>query len=111
MRLIDADALMEHFAGLQKVKPDKNGREYSCNFRSSGGEQAAEWYTIEDAVEIAPTIDAVPVVRCSECKHFVKNTWECLRLCDRFGDEYADARVYPDWFCADGERKDGERDV
>ena len=51
------------------------------------------------------------LVRCGECKHFVENTWECSRLCDRFGDEYSDARVYPDWFCADGERKDGERDV
>ena len=47
------------------------------------------------------------LVRCRECKHFVENTWECSRLCDRFGDEYSDARVYPDWFCADGERKDG----
>ena len=54
------------------------------------------------------SVDAVPVVRCGECKHFVENTWECSRLCDRFGDEYSDARVYPDWFCADGERKDGE---
>ena len=49
------------------------------------------------------------LVRCRECKHFVENTWECSRLCDRFGDEYSDARVYPDWFCADGEQKDGER--
>ena len=47
------------------------------------------------------------LVRCRECKYFVENTWECSRLCDRFGDEYSDARVYPDWFCADGERKDG----
>ena len=47
------------------------------------------------------------LVRCRECKHFVENTWECSRLCDRFGDEYSDARVYPDWFCADGERKEG----
>ena len=48
------------------------------------------------------------LVRCRECKHFVENTWECSRLCDRFGDEYPDARVYPDWFCADGERNDNE---
>ena len=61
-RLIDADALMERFAEMQRVEPDERGRGYSCNFRSSGGEQAAEWYTIEDAVENAPTIDAVPVV-------------------------------------------------
>lgn len=62
MRLIDADALMERFAEMQQVKPDESGREYACNFRSMGGEPSAEWYTIEDAVENAPTIDAVPVI-------------------------------------------------
>lgn len=52
-----------------------------------------------------PTVDAVPVVRCGKCKYFVKNTWECVRLADRFGDEYSDARVYPEYYCADGERR------
>ena len=49
------------------------------------------------------------LVRCGECKYFIENTWECVRLSDRFGDEYSDARVYPEYYCADGERKDGER--
>ena len=46
----------------------------------------------------APTIDAVPVVRCKECKH---------REDDKiFGQMWCRGReVNPEWFCADGERK------
>ena len=64
-----------------------------------------------DIIRKQPTVDAAPVVRCRECKYFVKNTWECVRLSDRFGDEYSDARVYPEYYCADGERRTGMRYV
>lgn len=97
-RYIDADALIERFAEMQRVKPDKDGREYACNFRNMGGEPSVEWFAVEDAVENAPTVDAVPVVRCRECKHQM--------TCG-----FVSARPYKlraDWFCADGERKDGE---
>ena len=40
----------------------------------------------------APTVDAVPVVRCKDCKYFK------TRLCENEDN-------YDDWFCADGERK------
>lgn len=59
----------------------------------------------ENIIAEQPTVDAVPVVRCGECKYFIENTWECVRLSDRFGDEYSDARVYPEYYCADGERR------
>ena len=42
----------------------------------------------------APTIDAVPVVRCKDCKYFK------TQLCQNEDS-------HDDWFCADGERKDG----
>lgn len=64
---------------------------------------------VREKIRALPTVDAVPVVRCGECKYFIENTWECVLLSDRFGDEYSDARVYPEYYCADGERKDGER--
>ena len=54
-RLIDADALMERFVEMQKVG-GTDGTEYACNFLSAGQEPSAEWYTIEDAVDNAPTI-------------------------------------------------------
>ena len=41
----------------------------------------------------APTVDAVEIVRCKDCKYFK------TRLCENEDN-------YDDWFCADGERKD-----
>ena len=46
-------------------------------------------------IDKAPTVDAVPVVRCKDCKYFK------TRLCENEDN-------YDDWFCADGERKDGD---
>ena len=55
----------------------------------------------------APTIDAVPVVRCKDCKHlftdFVMDGKEYKRC------EMQMAGFHDDWFCADGERKDNEQ--
>ena len=90
MRPIDADALMEKM----KHRWERFGRESDCIC----------------LIEDAQTIDAVPVVRCGECKHFIEPSWECRKLIDRDAYGEADARVYPDYFCADGERKDGEHE-
>ena len=43
----------------------------------------------------APTVDAVPVVRCKDCKYFK------TRVCENEDN-------YDDWFCADGERKEND---
>lgn len=63
-----------------------------------------------------PTVDAVPVVRCKDCKHF-KNYGKTSLLIDgknikagwchrraRYDEEY---RMPPDGFCSYGERKEG----
>ena len=93
MRYIDANALMD---ALNVFKDRKNGNEHFM-------------YGIETAKEllgIQPTVDAVPVVRCKECRWFkadewVENAGYCISL---------NARIHPqitveDWFCADGERR------
>ena len=57
MRLIDADALKERL------------KEYCID----GDEQAMQWYDImgiDEAIDNAPTIDAVEVVRCKDCASF-----------------------------------------
>ena len=54
MRLIDADALQEHFTDMQ------NYEECACNFES-GNAACTEWYCVEQALENAPTIDVIPV--------------------------------------------------
>ena len=76
-------------------------------------------YGYVDAKQIAdaPTVDAVPVVRCRECKHFwhygktslfingknIKAGWCQRRI--RYDEEY---RMTADDFCSYGERKDGD---
>lgn len=63
-RLIDANALLEHFNALQNLLG-----EYCECFKNASGELSTEWHCVESIVENAPTIDAVQVVRCRECKH------------------------------------------
>lgn len=68
-----------------------------------------EWVQtlIRTWLESAPTIDAVPVVRCRECKYRGGNCGDIDndRWCYQI-QRYVDW----DWFCADGERNDGEHE-
>lgn len=56
-----------------------------------------------------PTIDAVPVVRCRECKHYrefhTKKHRQIMRLCYRMGKHDMEYPVKPDDFCSYGQRK------
>ena len=77
-----------------------------------------EHYTEEDVImmiKTAPTVDAVPVVRCRECKHHRdKNEQERQYLVEDIlictspdaTDDCWNA-VWPDHFCSYGERKEG----
>ena len=78
-RLIDADAFLKDIltAGIGKTII-----EYS---ESSIG------YMIRNR----PTIDAVPVVRCKDCKHRFEDSW-----CEYVDDD-------DNFYCARGERKEG----
>ena len=86
MRLGDLDALFEEF-------------------------ERAAWYNNMDRDEIAeeillqmPTIDAVPVVRCKDCKHW--DTSSDLPGCvNEFNGLVCS---HPDDFCSYGEGKDGD---
>lgn len=52
---------------------------------------------------LKPNVDAAPVVRCRDCKHY--NTNGCadgFGWCERNGDGHGST---DDWFCADGERR------
>ena len=88
MRLIDADALME--------------KEYS---RPREGEVL---YRIPPShVDAAPTIDAVPVVRCRECAHYkICDEWESgnRMLCEIHHHSYLD-HDGDNHFCSWGQRK------
>ena len=47
-----------------------------------------------DDIEAAPTVDAVPVVRCRDCRKF--KTYDCRMVASGYDD-----------FCSYGERKEG----
>lgn len=55
-----------------------------------------------EALQLVPAADVVEVVRCRECKHYNAG-FECL--IEGYGIERP-----ADYFCADGERKDGGQD-
>lgn len=94
MRLIDADALKIELALLH----------------------GADYKTIHH-LNHAPTVDAVPVVRCKDCKHRPTLTdrecdagfqyefpdERCPCQCD---DSWYNWRPDDDWYCANGERRE-----
>lgn len=59
---------------------------------------------VED-VDKAPTVDAVEVVRCKDCKYFVQgepyDPCECMKWMVKFGVAY----TTPDGYCHKAERK------
>ena len=104
MRLIDADALMETL----KILRDGNKAEDESIETSliAIGIQEAYCSAIE-AVQDAPTIDAVPVVRCEDCQYWQPPTYQEQEDGSTVGHctaalngQQTDAY----WFCADGTR-------
>ena len=89
MRLIDADALREKWLCLQ-------GHDFS---------PSSFVYSIDNA----PTIDAVQVVRCGECRRAipfsVAGNRDAFCHCDLF-----DATMTRKDYCSYGERKEKEND-
>ena len=90
MRLIDADALQNILLPITTALEHEYG--------SLGGAVSGCMKHIDNA----PTIDAVPVVRCKDCRHMEKSQYG--RYCQIWGmyNGYGD-----DGFCCYGERKEG----
>ena len=65
-----------------------------------------EHYTAEDVImmiKTAPTVEAVPVVRCRECKWWQED--DDVGYCDN--PDGLDNYAKPEDFCSYGERKEG----
>ena len=84
-RLIDADALMDVI------------RQHEYRLATKQGSIDYGMFTlgIQQAVDEQPTIDAVEVVRCRDCKHRYSDSW-----CEYVDDD-------DNFYCARGERKGG----
>ena len=82
-RLIDANSILDDFL-KRYTGMEKDGKLVfaACEIKQD----------FADMISNAPTIDAVPVVRCKDCKYFK------TLLCQNEDN-------HDDWFCADGERK------
>ena len=91
MRLIDADELEKEFC---------HGCQYEHNKYVN---------CIDCAVANAPTVDAVQVVRCKDCKHF-DELHDNIGVCTyaRGRKVYYDVRgiISGDWYCADWEKRE-----
>ena len=104
-RLIDANALMDAFRGYMVERYDKEKCVSEENCKTC--EASCLWRKI---VSVAPTVDvvdAVEVVRCKGCKHW-------LHVEEGFGDctnprfhlpGHADPTMNADDFCSCGERR------
>ena len=100
-RLIDANKVVKAIVAerdkipyeLVSEKPFKHG-----NSMRGGIRKALR------CIEQAPTVDAVLVVRCRECKYRFKNNGH-----DKSGCPIIDANIWmdDDDFCSHGERKEG----
>lgn len=97
MRLIDADAFKAHMAiALNDSIPE---------FRSQEGVAMAQYVTKEFMRDIdeRPTVDAVEVVRCKDCKHFTEGM--AIGMCKRIPDRPILPMPYNN-YCGFAERRD-----
>ena len=113
MRLIDADTIepfLKEERDFHKKMYDNMQQPCEHDDKQIVGAYYTAYSKSYRAIKDAPTIDAVPVVRCKDCKHRDPED----KRCDCGGHEWVKGKILPvkdDWFCADGERKDGERDA
>lgn len=91
MRLVDADqmAVEESEAYMSAQVQITDDLKWLVNFAAHS--------KIQRLIADTPTVDAVPVVRCRDCRKF--KTYGCRMVASGYDD-----------FCSYGERKDGETD-
>ena len=97
-RLIDADALMDVI----------RQHEYRLATKQGAIDYGMFTLGIQQAVDEQPTVDAVEMVRCRDCKHYKPQKksahWENrANYCNRV----VTLKVQPYDFCSYGERKEG----
>ena len=98
MRLIDADALSKQLIEDAEHMDDMVAKMFT--------------YAAYNDVNHAPTVDAVPVIRCKDCKYYETDHFENFNgiplivaheICMRWGDG---CNTSPDGYCFMAERKE-----
>ena len=102
-RLIDADELRNGlFHGYVEGKTDLTEREMGYQ----AGWNDALMYGVADA----PTVDAVEVVRCKDCKYYLKSNEKCGLIDTRLHFYETDKVWTEGCFCAWGDKMDEVED-
>ncbi len=99
MRLIDADAVKFNF----QYGYDDNGI------------LLVPYRDAKKLIEAAKTVDAVPIVRCKDCKYYNRGELLapnkfCFRLKHPTENRLIGYNFAPNDFCSSGERKEGDTD-
>lgn len=98
MGLIDADTLKEH-----KYHSNEDGTPVEFTAWKQG------WNDAIDAItNYAPTVDAVEVVRCKDCKFHLNSNEKCGLVDTRLHFYETDKVWTEDCFCAWGERREDD---
>lgn len=104
MRLIDADAFDRALASHEFSAALNEAADNDGPFKDMPMYYSAQ--SFRDTMRCRPTIDAVPVVRCKDCIYWDKrHTEECDNLDSVC---FHNGWCKPNWFCADGKRRDDE---
>lgn len=95
-RLIDANALNERFDKRIKWLRLDTHDQYSLGLYHGAA-------TDKDLIGEMPTVDAVEVVRCKDCKHWLKDVPGCTDFVGRC--EWANYMIGAVGYCVYGERR------
>ena len=101
MRLIDADALLDEFL-KRYTERERNGNLVfaACEIKQD----------FADMISNFQTVDAVPVVRCKDCKYHYWEQEPChgktVHYCKL--PHMRGVEVFKEFFCYYGKRKDGD---
>ena len=70
----------------------------------------ADDYAFRSAIDNMPTVDAVEVVRCKDCKYYTEHKKRCDHPCQDWDVECYDQwlEMEPSDFCSYGERRPNE---
>jgi len=102
-RLIDANELMKQVKAIHKaVDTSTINLDYDTGFHSATSQ-------VQGLIAYMPTVDAVEVMRCKDCKHYKPQNQGAHRNCTTpYCVRVVAVKVSPDDFCSYGERKDND---
>ena len=98
-KLIDPKLLMEDLGEEPYVWTDTDAEI----------QEHSDWLRFKEMIERQPTVDAVEVVHCKDCKHCYKSYGSSTGYrCKVWGIYDTDCEVTPEHYCSYGERKDND---